>query len=48
MKSTIPAGRIAISIWFAAALALALAMSLCGSCGATPSAVAKASCTAAR
>lgn len=48
MKSTIPAGRIAISIWFAAALALAVAMSLCGSCGATPSAAAKASCAPGR
>jgi hypothetical protein len=44
LKPVIPAGRIVVAVWFAAALSLALVMALCPSCGATPASAA-ASCT---
>ena len=37
MKRVIPAGRIAIAVWMAAALILAVAMTVCTSCGAQAS-----------
>ena len=48
MKRTIPAGRIALATWMAAAVLMTVVMSVCDSCGATPAAAAKMTCASAR